>query len=79
MTLYARNVAGIQYENYLCVVLIHLVQVLCKHYTKIKSYMRVILSFVDESVGKTSSTKQNHYFDALEPYMHDDINDIEQV
>ena len=39
--------------------------------------MYVILSFVDESAGKTSSRKQNHYFDAIDPYIHDDINNIE--
>jgi len=52
---------------------------LCKHYTNIQSYMQVILSFVDESVEKTSSRKRNHYFDALETYTHDDINYSQQV
>jgi len=41
--------------------------------------MQIILSFVDESGGKASSRKLNHYFDAIEPYMHDDVNYIEQV
>jgi len=41
--------------------------------------MQVILSFVDESVEKTSSRKRNHYFDALETYTHDDINYSQQV
>jgi len=44
-----------------------------------KSYMHVIMSFLDDSVETTSSKKRIDYFNALKPYILDDSNHTEQV
>ena len=45
----------------------------------IKSYVQVIMSFVDDSVEKTPSRKHIGYYNALDAYIPFDTNHIELV